>query len=133
MFTTLQLTWCVASKRWRMLKIAERKFNFNSILNNCLPAESNLLDHYKRFNHLEETYFVSDTGKRWKSTIYFWWPESLSLLLSRVNSDVNKLIVCKHNWLGGHCILSSKQVVVLISYGNVQYHIYILFFDNLYK
>jgi len=47
-----------------MLKIAERKFNFNSILNNLLPAESNLLDHYKRFNHLEETYFVSDTGKR---------------------------------------------------------------------
>ena len=41
-----------------------RKKNFNSILNNFLPAESNLLDHYKRFNHLEETYFVSDTGKR---------------------------------------------------------------------
>ena len=45
-------------------KIVERKFNFNSILNNFLPAESNLLDHYKRFYRLEETYFVSDTGKR---------------------------------------------------------------------
>ena len=87
---------CVASKRWHMLKIAERKFNFRSIYKQLFTNRNELIRSLQTYKPFRRDLLCELYRKTLNINDIFWvtWVEG-TLALSRVNSDVNRTFINK--------------------------------------